>query len=390
MDLLSPRLRLSPLIDHWESLEKEQQARLVRSLNNIDRSKWQEQIRVLRAETLVEPVEPLPSEWITQNIPIHCREKGFSYMQQGKTGTIVLAGGEGSRLRCTGPKGCYPILPNFSLFGLLAKRVVLASQKAQRLLPLAIMTSPGNHEASVAHFREHHFFGLEESQLFFFSQTTLPLLDEEGQPFLSDPSTLAEGPDGNGRVFHHFLHSPVGKVWIQQGIEYIQVLPIDNPLGNPYDEEWVGFHAENKLEISLRSILPKTPEEKLGRLGFYQKKPCIVEYTELPQKMGKNSLGHTGLFCFSLSFLQKHLKALDRIPLHKAWKKTPSFGQEKWAWKFETFLFDLLPLCSRFQTLLSDRNACFAPLKNAQGEDSPESVRTLLQNQDGMIHSLQR
>lgn len=390
MDLLHRRLNLSPLVNHWNSLDKEQQARLVHSLNHIDRSKWREQIRVLGAAPLVEPIEPLPAEWITKNIPIHCRERGIFCTQQGKTGAIVLAGGEGSRLRYTGPKGCYPILPNTSLFGLLAKRVLLASQKAQRALPLAIMTSPCNHEASVAHFREHHFFGLEESQLFFFSQSTLPLLDEEGQPFLSDPSTLAEGPDGNGRVFHHFLCSPVGQSWIQQGIEYIQILPIDNPLGNPYDEEWIGFHAENSLEISLRSILPKTPDEKLGRLGFCQKKPCVVEYTELPHTLAKNSLGHTGLFCFSLSFLQKHQKALDRIPLHKAWKKTLSFGQEKWAWKFETFLFDLLPLCSRFQTLLSDRNACFAPLKNAQGEDSPESVRALLQNQDGVIDSLQR
>lgn len=390
MDVPHPRLKLYPLIRHWDSLDKQQQTRLIRSLNKIDRGTWREQIRVLTADSFLEPVEPLPSEWITKNIPFHCKERGFSYMQQGKTGTIVLAGGEGSRLRYTEPKGCYPIFPNTSLFGLLAKRVVLASQKAQRSLPLAIMTSPSNHEASVAHFREHHFFGLEESQLFFFSQTTLPLLDEEGQPFLSDGSTLAEGPDGNGRVFHHFLHSFVGKAWTQQGIEYIQVLSIDNPLGNPYDEEWIGFHAENKLEISLRSILPKNPEEKLGRLGCRQKKPCIVEYTELPQKLAENTLGNTGLFCFTLSFLQKHQKALDSLPLHKAWKKTVSFGQEKWAWKFETFLFDLLPLCSHFQTLLSDRNQYFAPLKNAQGEDSPESVRSLLQNQDWVIHSLQR
>lgn len=380
MDLQPPRLRLSSLVHYWDALNTEQKRHLVRSLNQIDRQKWLEQVRLLTINPVLEPAQPLPSEWIVEKSSPECKERGFSCMQEGKTGTIVLAGGEGSRLQFPGPKGCYPLFPDTSLFSLLAKQVVLASQKAKRLLPLAIMTSPRNHEASVAHFREHHFFGLEESQLFFFSQTTLPLLNEEGQPFLTDACTLAEGPDGNGSVFHHFLHSPAGESWQKQGVEYIQVLPIDNPLANPCDEEWIGLHAENALEISLRCVRPKTTHEKLGRLGCRHKRPCIVEYSELPPTFADNTLGNTGLFCFTLSFLQKHQKELGALPLHKAWKKTFSFGQEKWAWKFETFIFDLLPLCTRFQTLLSDRTQCFAPLKNASGEDSPESVRSLLQN----------
>ena len=61
-----PRLKLYPLIRHWDSLDKQQQTRLIRSLNKIDRGTWREQIRVLTADSFLEPVEPLPSEWITK------------------------------------------------------------------------------------------------------------------------------------------------------------------------------------------------------------------------------------------------------------------------------------------------------------------------------------
>jgi UDP-N-acetylglucosamine/UDP-N-acetylgalactosamine diphosphorylase len=43
--------------------------------------------------------------------------------------------------------------------------------------------------------------------------------------------------------------------------------------------------------------------------------------------------------------------------------------------KFETFLFDALPLAERTATVESERSEEFSPIKNASGADSPETAR---------------
>ena len=50
------------------------------------------------------------------------------------------------------------------------------------------------------------------------------------------------------------------------------------------------------------------------------------------------------------------------------------------ALKFERFIFDVLPLAERWTLVETRRDEEFAPLKNATGADSPESVRQALCN----------
>ncbi|MFL5241432.1 MAG: hypothetical protein ACJ8FY_04935, partial [Gemmataceae bacterium] len=50
------------------------------------------------------------------------------------------------------------------------------------------------------------------------------------------------------------------------------------------------------------------------------------------------------------------------------------------ALKFELFIFDALPLAERWTVVETSRKEEFAPLKNAAGEDSPETVRQALSN----------
>ncbi len=52
------------------------------------------------------------------------------------------------------------------------------------------------------------------------------------------------------------------------------------------------------------------------------------------------------------------------------------------AWKFEKFIFDLLPYAKDVKALLFPRTVCFAPLKNAQGADSISDVQISLQHFD--------
>ena len=51
---------------------------------------------------------------------------------------------------------------------------------------------------------------------------------------------------------------------------------------------------------------------------------------------------------------------------------------EIWTWKFELFIFDLFPFANSFQIILTDREKCFAPLKNHVGPDSIETVAKVI------------
>jgi UDP-N-acetylglucosamine/UDP-N-acetylgalactosamine diphosphorylase len=48
------------------------------------------------------------------------------------------------------------------------------------------------------------------------------------------------------------------------------------------------------------------------------------------------------------------------------------------AWKYEYFIFDHLILADKVGTLLCDREQCYAPLKNAEGENSIKTLQEIL------------
>ena len=74
------------------------------------------------------------------------------------------------------------------------------------------------------------------------------------------------------------------------------------------------------------------------------------------------------------------------LPYHVARKKIPHLDaegrtirpEEPNGFKFETFVFDALPLASTTVTQEVSRAEEFAPVKNADGVDSPATARTAL------------
>ncbi|MCM8820440.1 MAG: hypothetical protein NC932_00610, partial [Candidatus Omnitrophica bacterium] len=61
-------------------------------------------------------------------------------------------------------------------------------------------------------------------------------------------------------------------------------------------------------------------------------------------------------------------------------KKTKIDNEEKEIWKFETFVFDAIPLADKVCCVETIREDEFAPLKNKDGEDSPEEVKKAMVN----------
>ncbi|NGX60765.1 MAG: putative uridylyltransferase [Chlamydiae bacterium] len=389
------------LLSYWESLSLTQKESLLRQLSSLDLPLYQRMRQSLQnPQVATQNFTPFPAFYPSGNKKD--REKGRELVAAGKCVTLILSGGQGSRLRFPGPKGTCPVSPikRKSLYQLVAEKVVAASKQVERELPLILMTSPLNHIETETFFVQNAFFGLKPNQFQCFYQKMWPLLNYEGELFLEAPDKIARGPNGNGGVFRRLLELRILEKWKQAGVEYVQILPIDNPLAFPYDCEFIGFMERYGCEAGIRAAIRKNPQEKVGVLALRDGKLSVVEYTELPhpQREARDEdggltyrLANLGLFCFTLPFIEK--AALQTLPLHRAEKSVPILSQigethtpeEPNAWKFEEYLFDVLPLTDQCAALLAPRENTFAPLKNLRGEDTLEVVVAALQAYDRKV-----
>lgn len=323
------------------------------------------------------------------------RARGMRLVTEGKIALVVLAGGQGSRLRYSGPKGCYPVtlIKRKSLFQLLAEKVKAAGIQVGRALQVAIMTSPLNHVETETFFAQHAFFGLTPYQVNFFDQTMWPFLDLNGDLFLESPGQIAQGPNGNGSIFQRLVASGIWEKWSQSGIEIVNVVPIDNPLADPFDFELFGTHAQDNCDVTVKATLRRDARENVGVLAQMEGKTTVIEYSEMSaedksaadaQGNLKFGIANLSLFSFSMPFIQKI--GAQKLPLHRAKKAvsamTPEgsilFPEAPNAWKCEEFIFDALPFAEKIQALLYPRSITFAPLKNLKGEDSIDTVQEAL------------
>lgn len=295
-------------------------------------------------------------------------KQGELLLKQGKVGCIIVAGGQATRLGSDKPKGCFEIFPNKSLFRIFAEKTLYHLKQSNDPLPLAIMTSIENHEQTIRHFEEHHFFGLNPSQVSFFQQGQFPFLDEDGIPL------KIFGPSGNGTSLFHFMESGIGRSWHKQGIDYVNFVQIDNPLADPFDPALLGYHHNHPADITLKAIRRKDPLEKLGLIVLENKQPRVIEYNEVSEeeKLAHSSngnlrhlFGSISSYCFNLEFIRKlhDENALEKMPLHIAYKIIPSMLQK--GYKFEYFIFDVLAFAKNINVLVYPRELCFAALKES-------------------------
>jgi UDP-N-acetylglucosamine/UDP-N-acetylgalactosamine diphosphorylase len=382
------------ILDDFHTLDEPARARLLAEIGSLDF----EELRRMRLSAAAPAREYAPAQVFSPEsadpaLLVRAREKGEALLRGGKVAAFIVAGGQGSRLGFEGPKGAFSVSPvrDKSIFRLHAEKVVAASRKYAARIPLLVMTSQANNQDTEAHFRASGNFGLPEDDLLLFPQRMIPSLDTEGKLILAAPGTLFRNPDGHGGSLAAIAASGVLDALERRGIEYLSYIQVDNPLVRIIDPLFLGMHVIAGSTMSSKAIVKAYPEEKLGLFVRYADGGHgIMEYSDMPDDAlhaSENGVlsyrwGNTGVHIFSVAFIRELTGSVSGLPYHEARKKIRAWRggayHEIEGCKYEKFVFDAIPLARNPLIFECRRDEEFAPVKNAEGVDSPESCRRLM------------
>ena len=343
-------------------------------------------------------VSPLPSMQLSEIEPMkeHYETVGLEAIRQGKVGAVLLAGGMGTRLGSDAPKGVYNIglTRDLYIFECLINNMMDVVKRADAWIPLFVMTSDKNHDATVNFFAEHDYFGYNSEKVWFFKQEMAPASDYNGKIYMEAKNKMSTSPNGNGGWFISMARNGLLDVVHKSGIEWLNVFAVDNVLQKIADPLFVGAVIEKNVEVGEKVVRKVNPDEKLGVVCLEDGRPSIVEYYELTEKM-RDERDENGDYAYNFGVILNYLfsvSALERImsrklALHVVEKKIPYLDmagnpvkpEEPNGYKYEQLVLDMiheLDSCLSFEVV---REHEFAPIKNKTGVDSVDSARELLQ-----------
>ena len=320
---------------------------------------------------------------------------GVEAIQAGKVAAVLLAGGMGTRLGVDGPKGAYDIgiTKPLYIFEQQMKNLAQVNEKCGVKVPLYIMTSDKNHDATTSFWKEHGYFGYAESDVKFFKQDLAPAVDFDGKIILESKDMPALSPNGNGGWFASLKRAGYVEELKAKGVEWLNIYAVDNVLQRIADPVFVGATIESGVNCGAKAICKTNPYEKVGVLCKDGEKPDIIEYYELTDEMAnaKDEKGDLQYlygvimnYLFRLSKLEEIVN--DKIPVHIVSKKIESLCEDgvtrkpetENGKKFETLAVDLIKPMGSVLPFEVVREKEFAPIKNKTGVDSVESARELL------------
>ncbi len=394
------------LLDHAETLSGSRKDRFLAELAALDLEELGTLVdRYVRSYTPeVPPASLSPAPVIALEDPSRepAKHTGEALIRAGKVACFTVAGGQGSRLGYDGPKGCFPTgcVTGKPLFQIFAEGILGAQRRHEVVIPWYIMTSPLNHDATVAFFAAHDHFGLDASAVRFFPQGVMPSFDRQtGRILLAEPGELATNPDGHGGAFKALRVSGALDDMKQRGVEHLSYFQVDNPHAKPVDAVFLGLHAsspESSGEFSSKMV-PKTSwDEKVGVFCQADGRTRVIEYSDLPEDLAKQTdaqgrlrfnAGSIAIHAIGVPFIEKVTSdAAFALPFHRAIKKVPFFDPDSGRHvdplepngvKLEKFVFDGIPMAEKSIVVEADRVEEFAPVKNATGNDSIESSKRL-------------
>lgn len=345
----------------------------------------------------IEPIPYIEKDKLSEEEKEHYKKIGENIIRNNEYAVVTMAGGQGSRLGHDGPKGTFDFgLENHkSIFEVLCDRLKEAYKKYNVYIPWYIMTSRQNNEDTINFFKKNNYFGYSKENVYFFKQGELPVLNDQGKLMLNKEGNINTAADGHGGVFISMEKEKITENMKQRGIKWVFIGPVDNVLIKMIDPIFIGICQDKNVLAGGKSIIKAYPEERVGVFCKKDGKPDVIEYTEISKEMAemKNDKGelvyaesHINCNVFNIDIIEKISK--NKLPYHSAHKKIEYLNKEGQvvkpeepnAYKFEAFIFDAFKMLDEMTIFRVKREEEFAPIKNAEGKDSPKTALELYKN----------
>jgi len=390
----------------FDQLPPAEQKRLLEEAGEVDLAEVDRLTRTLLAKGAtsgvnIDGLSPAPYEALPENggnaaAWAKAKATGEAALRAGRVAAFTVAGGQGTRLGYDGPKGTFKVTPlkQKPLFQVFAEKIRAAGTRYGKLLHWFIMTSHQNHEATEAFFRENKFFGLDGKRVHFFRQGRMPAVDFSGKIMLETRGTLALSPDGHGGSLRALDRSGALDLMQREGIDTVSYFQVDNPLVRAIDPAFIGWHLERGSQMSSKMVTKAYPEEKLGHFCVQGGRLVVVEYSDLPMVLQRETTpdgklrypaGSIAIHILDRDFIRKMSGdgSSVSLPFHRADKKIPTVDaagnavkpEKANGVKFEMFVFDAIPFAKNPLVVETRRADDFSPVKNAEGLDSPKTCR---------------
>ena len=402
-------------INKLKKYDQEQIINLLNLLTDNDKEKLYEQIANLDFEEIdnlyneltkkekvgtdnIEEIVALNKDKLSAEELKKYKELGEKVIKSNQYALVTMSGGQGTRLGFDKPKGEFLVNinpePKF-LFEVLANKLEEVNETYNVTIPWYIMTSTENDEEIKHFFAEHKNFGYAKESIKFFKQEDLPLITENKKLILGKDKLIKEAANGNGGIFNAMYKNNILVDMEQKGIKWIFIGSIDNVLLKIADTILIGLAADREVEIATKSLVRNSPEEKVGAICKSNGKIKVIEYSEMSEEMknkrnedGELTFGESHIMCNLFSINALNILADKKLPYHIAHKKAEYLDSngnivkptEPNIYKFETFIFDSWEYFNDIAILRGKREEDFAPIKNKEGVDSPETAIELYNN----------
>ena len=343
----------------------------------------------------IKPVKAINPEKIDKKQIDEYIKTGEDVVKSGKFAIAIMAGGQGTRLGHQGPKGTFEIELNSkvkSLFEVVVDKLKEAQKKYNVFIKCYIMTSPENNEETVSFFEKKNYFGYPKQYIEFFKQGEIPLLNKQGKLILGEDGLIKLASDGNGGIFYSMAKNGIIDEMKKNNIEWVFIGSVDNLLVKYVDTLLLGLAIKQNVKIATRTIVKNSPFERVGVLCKKNGKVKVIEYTELQNEMrlavdeyGEMIYGESHIMCnlYNIEAIEK--ASTKELKYHVAEKKAKYINEKgelvvpekENCYKFEKFIFDSFCLFDEIAILRGKREEDFAPIKNKDGVDCPETAKKL-------------
>lgn len=387
----------------YNTLPKEEKELLLDQVLNIDFEKLislynEFQKDVSYTDAVITPLEHVEETKLSSYIKSKYIKKGEEIIENGGLAVITLAGGQGTRLGLSLPKGFFEVEtnPKKSLFQIQCETLQMANIKYNTVIHWYIMTSPDNDSITKVYFEDKKYFGYGKENVTFFKQDTLPVLDFNSKLILDKAYKVKEVSNGNGDVFSSLQRYGLIEDMEKKGIKYVFIGGIDNILLKTVDPLFIGLCDIGNCKVASKTITKNENEKDEWVFVRRDGKPSIVSSKRITKEM-EDKKDENGKYLYKEINILAHLFSIDSLklcanidlPYHLAEKKNDYLNDEGVkimpkspnTYKYEQFIFDVFPYFDNILLLSVKREREFAPIKSFTGIHTPERALELYLNE---------